>query len=131
MKAEHVSMFLEETPIGYNMEVKSKTKEKSKWPKDRELISLHYDKVDDIYKEEDPIEASLKMRMNWGGRKTSVIRDYYSKSGKFFFSLTFKEPKDLLVVMPMMSKPVNHNKIIPIIEFKNSLNSMFDQSAKR
>lgn len=87
---------VDETPIGFSMEVKGETEEKPsqklKWQRERRPVSTRYDVFEDIYLESDPIDVSLRMRVNRGGLKTFVVRDYYTKSSNFFFDLKWKEP---------------------------------------
>jgi hypothetical protein len=51
--------------------------------------SAEIDEVDEIYKEEDPIETSIGIRKK-AGNITQVVADKNSKSGKFFFTLRTK-----------------------------------------
>lgn len=56
-------------------------------------MSKKFDQIDDIYYEYDPIGVSLKRRLDHGHTITSVVRDTYSTSGRYFFDLRVKEPK--------------------------------------
>ena len=51
--------------------------------------SIEKDEVDEIYKQKDPIEASLGLRTK-GGSIQTVVSDKNSKAGKFFFTLKSK-----------------------------------------
>ena len=51
--------------------------------------STEKDEIDEIYKQKDPIEASLGIRTK-GGSLQTVVPDKNSKSGKFFFTLKSK-----------------------------------------
>lgn len=51
--------------------------------------SAETDDLDDIYKEVDPIEASLNKRKK-AGAIAQVVPDKNSKQGKFFFTLKMK-----------------------------------------
>lgn len=50
------------------------------------------DHVDDIYKEEDPIDASLQIRKKKGGLITSVIQEQKLHAA-FFYALKLKGPQ--------------------------------------
>ena len=66
-----------------------------RWVGDRRLASAVNDEVDSIYKEEDPIEASIAQRKKRGGRITAVTRDNASRlPNKFFFTLSLKSAND-------------------------------------
>lgn len=51
--------------------------------------SVDVDEIDEIYKETDPIEASLNKRKK-AGAIAQVVPDKNSKQGKFFFTLKLK-----------------------------------------
>ena len=51
--------------------------------------SAEVDEIDDIYKEEDPIEVSIGSRKKAGSLQ-STVADKNSKSGKFFLTLRTK-----------------------------------------
>lgn len=51
------------------------------------------DIIDEIYKQPDPIDASIRKRYQAAGRVTDVIPDRNSKQGKFFFTLRFSGQK--------------------------------------
>jgi len=48
--------------------------------------SADVDELDDIYKEKDPIEASLGIRIK-AGAVAQVVPNKNAKQGKFFFTL--------------------------------------------
>ena len=54
--------------------------------------SNELDVVDKIYKEKDPIEASLQQRMAHGGCVRSVVRCRAKNMSHFFFTLRLKAP---------------------------------------
>ena len=51
--------------------------------------SAETDELDDIYKEEDPIETSVALRKKAGSLQ-STVADKNAKAGKFFFTLRTK-----------------------------------------
>jgi len=51
--------------------------------------SAEVDEVDDIYKEQDPIDVSIAKRKA-AGSQTTVVADKNAKGGKFFFNLRTK-----------------------------------------
>ena len=51
--------------------------------------SAEIDELDEIYKEEDPIESSVGLRKK-AGNITQTVADKNTKSGKFFFTLRTK-----------------------------------------
>lgn len=55
-------------------------------------VSAAKDEVDEIYKEEDPIETSIGIRKK-GGSLQTVVPDKNAKVGKFFFTLKTKGPE--------------------------------------
>ena len=58
-------------------------------------MSAANDEVDSIYKEEDPIEASIAQRKKRGGRITAVTRDNASRlPNRFFFALSLRSATD-------------------------------------
>lgn len=60
--------------------------------------SAEVDEIDDIYKEKDPIEASLNIRKK-AGAVAQVVPNKDAKSGKFFFNLKLKGD------IPALAKP--------------------------
>ena len=84
-------------PIGTELVLrKSETgggdKKKLKWSGDFRPVSTARDQVDEIYLESDPIGVSIQMRKDRGAVVTTVLRDTYSNSGRYYFKLRVKEP---------------------------------------
>jgi len=89
--------WIESIPIGHALELKdlSMSNTNAKATKDKKFPSAANDEVDSIYKEEDPIEASIGQRKKRGGRITAVTRDNASRlPNKFFFTLSLKSAND-------------------------------------
>ena len=62
------------------------------------------DEVDDIYKNEDPIEVSMKKRVK-EGTLTSTVKEE-TKQGKFFFTLKLKGAQPVLKEPPKTASMV-------------------------
>lgn len=69
-----------------------KDKKKLKWSGDFRPVSTSKDQVDEIYNEADPIGVSIQMRRDRGAVVTTVLRDTFSNSGRYYFKLSIKEP---------------------------------------